>query len=133
MKITQQLLEEMVKDQLNEATLKDFLLGLATLGTAANIAVGGAALMDKMSEDAVKSGVQELQRIEKEHGPEKVEELRADSPMGNETISAIWDEYDSLRAAGGYTDEPSPADSWQENRSRLEKVIAEELAKALKA
>ena len=27
MKITQQLLEEMVKEQINEATLKDFLLG----------------------------------------------------------------------------------------------------------
>jgi hypothetical protein len=133
MKITQQLLEEMVKDQLNEATLKDWLFGLATLGTAANIAVGGAALMDSLAEDAVKNGVQELQRIEKEEGPEKVEELRSQSPQGNETISAIWDEYDSLRAAGGYTDEPSPADSWNENRSRLEKVIAEELEKVLKA
>ena len=34
MKITQQLLEEMVKDQLNEATLKDWLIGLAAVGTA---------------------------------------------------------------------------------------------------
>ena len=133
MKITQQLLEEMVKDQLSEATLKDWLFGLAVVGTAANVAVGGAALLDRMTEDAVESGVHELQRIEKEEGPEAVEELRAQSPQGNDTINAIWDQYDSLGAEGGYTDEPSPADSWNENKSRLEKVIAEELEKVLKA
>jgi len=133
MKITKQLLEEMVKEQLSEATLKDWLLGLAAFGTAANIAVGGAALIDRMTEDAVESGAEELQRIEKEQGPEAIEELRAQSPQGNDTINAIWDQYDSLSAEGGYTDEPSPADSWQENKSRLEKIIAEELRKVLKA
>tara|TARA_B100001123_G_C15152733_1_gene964159 strand:+ start:305 stop:1138 length:834 start_codon:yes stop_codon:yes gene_type:complete len=131
MKITEQILKEMIIKQLNEATLKDWLLGLATFGTAANIAVGGAALLDKMSEDAVESGVQELQRIEKEQGPEAVEDLRSQSPQGNETINAIWDQYDSLRAEGGYTDEPSPADSWNENRTRLEHLIVEELKKVL--
>lgn len=133
MKITRQLLEEMVKEELNEATLKDWLLGLAAVGTAANIAVGGAALLDRMTEDAVESGVEELQRIEKDQGKEAVEDLRAQSPQGNETINAVWAQYDSLRAEGGYTDEPSPADSWQENRSRLEQLIAEELRKVLKA
>jgi len=133
MNTTERLLKEMIREQLNEATLKDWLLGLAAFGTAANIAVGGAALMDKMTEDAVESGVHELQRIEKEQGPEAVEELRAQSPQGNDTINAIWDQYDSLSAEGGYTDEPSPADSWNENKSRLEKVIAEELEKVLKA
>ena len=133
MKITRQLLKEMVKEELNEATLKDWLLGLAAFGTAANIAVGGAALLDKMSEDAVESGVQELQRIEKDQGKEAVEDLRSQSPQGNETINAVWDRYDSLRAEGGYTDEPDPASSWNENRSRLERIIAEELQKVLKA
>ena len=138
MKITQQLLEEMVKEQINEATLKDFLLGLAAIGTATSTAVGGAALMNSLAKDAVKTGVQELQRIEKEQGEEAVKDLKRRSPKGNETINAIWKEYDSLklndpRAQGGYTDEPSPADSWKENRSRLEKIIAEELRKVLKA
>jgi len=133
MKITKQLLEEMVREELREATLKDFLLGLATVGTAANIAVGASALLDKMSEDAVESGVEELQRIEKDQGKETVEDLRAQSPQGNDTINAIWAQYDSLRAEGGYTDEPDPASSWNENKSRLERIIAEELQKVLKA
>jgi hypothetical protein len=133
MKITRQLLEEMVKEELNEATLKDWLLGLAAVGTAANIAVGGAALLDRMTEDAVESGVEELQRIEKDQGKEAVEDLRSQSPQGNETINAVWAQYDSLSAEGGYTDEPDPAASWNENKSRLEIIIAEEMQKVLKA
>ena len=81
MKITQQLLEEMVKEQINEATLKDFLLGLAAIGTATSTAVGGAALMNSLAKDAVKTGVQELQRIEKEQGEEAVKDLKRRSPM----------------------------------------------------
>lgn len=130
MKITQQLLEEMVKEQINEATLKDFLLGLAAIGTATSTAVGGAALMDKIEEDAIEVGVQELERIEKDKGIEAVKDLERRSLKGNKTINAIWREY-NLRAAGGHTDEPSPADSWKENRTRLEHLIVEELKKVL--
>ena len=132
MKITKQLLEEMVKEELIEESLLSWIkeraptiagiLGVvSTLGT---IGAAGYEGMERLERETIEDSVQELNDMD----AAQVEDLRSKS-LDNDVMDQIWIEYDAqseLNAA------PS-GDSWNENKSRLEQFIAEELRKVLKA
>ena len=130
MNITKQLLEEMVKEELNEGKLQDFLGALGIAGTVAGLGVAGTEIAADVENDLVKDSVEKLQQMDQA----EVDELRSQSPQGNETINKVWAQYDLTAEpapSADLTGEPQP--SWNENKSRLERLIAEELRKALKA
>ena len=130
MKITKQILEEMIREEMiNEGflswikehapTIAGILGVVSTLGT-----IGGAGyeVMERGEKEVIENSVQELNGME----PEQVEELRSKS-LNNDVMNQIWIEYD---AQSELNVAPS-SDSWNENKSRLEQFIAEELKNAL--
>jgi hypothetical protein len=139
MKITKQLLEEMVKEELNEGALQKFLVALGIAGTVAGGGLAGTELASRAEPGLQQQAVEELLEMDQA----QVDELRSGSPKGNKIINDIWAEYDERLATGltdepvpsaGLTGEPDPVSSWtNENKSRLERIIAEELRKVLKA
>jgi len=125
MKITKQLLEEMIREELIEEgflswikerapTIAGVLGVISTLGT---IGVAGYEGMEQLERETIEDSVQELNDMD----PDQVQELRAKS-LDNDVMDQIWVEYDA-----------QSSETWNENRSRLERIIAEELHKALKA
>jgi hypothetical protein len=125
MKITKQLLEEMIKEELIEEgflswikerapTIAGILGVVSTLGT---IGAAGYEVMERGEKQVIENSVQELNGME----PEQVEELRSKS-LNNDVMNQIWIEYD---AQSELNVAPS-SDSWNENKSRLEQLIAEE-------
>jgi len=144
MKITKQLLEEMVKEELDEGW-KDLAAGVGLAGTVAGI--GSAINFDEIDQRVHEYQVNLLEDALQDMEPEEAER-RAKAVLDGEDNSIPADMQSAAeeaaqnylnpgealtepRAAGGYTDEPQP--SWNENKSRLEQFIAEELRKVLKA
>jgi len=140
MKITKQLLEEMVKEELNEGW-KDVAAGLGIAGTVAG--VGSAINFDEIQQrthdyqvELMGDALQNMEPDEARQRAQAVLDGEDDSipqDMKAAAEEAALNYLDEPQASAGLTDEPSPADSWQENRSRLEQFIAEELRKVLKA
>jgi hypothetical protein len=146
MKITKQLLEKMVKEELNEGW-KDVAAGIGIAGTVAGI--GSAINFDEIDQRVYEYQVNLLEDVLQDMEPEEAER-RAQAVLDGEDNSIPADlqaaakeaaqnylhpgeDLAEPRAAGGYTDVPSPDSSWNENNSRLEQLIAEELRKVLKA
>lgn len=146
MKITKQLLEKMVKEELNEGW-KDVAAGIGIAGTVAGI--GSAINFDEIDQRVYEYQVNLLEDVLQDMEPEEAER-RAQAVLDGEDNSIPVDlqaaakeaaqnylhpgeDLAEPRAAGGYTDVPSPDSSWNENNSRLEQLIAEELRKVLKA
>ena len=124
MKITQQLLEEMVKEELNEGKIKDTLAAIALFATLGNLGYGTIQFMGAMEDRFIEDSVKELQQMDEE----EVRRLQDESKKirGNEVVEKIWTQYEAEK------NQP-PAEPLPENRSRLERIIAEELEKVLKA
>ena len=125
MKITKQLLEEMIKEELIEEgflswikerapTIAGILGVVSTLGT---IGTAGYEGMERLERETIEDSVQELNNMD----AEQVEDLRSKS-LNNDVMNEIWVEYDA-----------QSSETWNENNSRLEQLIAEELRKVLKA
>ena len=144
MKITKQLLEEMAREELSEGW-KDVAAGIGIAGTVAGTVA--AIDFDKIAQDTHDFQVNLMEDALQDMEPEEAER-RAKAVLDGEDNSIPADmqaaaeeaaqnylhpgeDLTEPRAAGGYTDEPQP--SWNENKSRLEQFIAEELRKVLKA
>jgi hypothetical protein len=124
MKITKQLLEEMVEEELNEGKLQNFLATLGIAGTLYGLGVAGSEIASRVEARVVEDSVEKLLHMDQA----QVDELEKNSPGGNETINKVWTQYRARKAAQPSSETPMP-----ENRSRLERIIAEELRKVLKA
>ena len=147
MKITKQLLEEMVKEELNEGIPQNMLGALGIAGTVAGI--GAAIDFDAIDQRVHEYQVNLLEDILQDMEPEEAErrakavldgednsipaDLQAAAKEAAQNYLHPGEDLTEPRAAGGYTDVPSPDSSWNENNSRLEQLIAEELRKVLKA
>jgi ribosomal protein S7 len=140
MKITKQLLEEMVKEELNE-DWKDAAAGIGIAGTVAGI--GSAINFDQIDQRMHEYQVEILEDALQNMEPDEAQQ-RAQAVLDGEDDSipvdmqrafneAAQNYLDKPVPSAGYTDEPDPASSWNENRSRIEQLIAEELQKVLKA
>jgi len=125
MKITKQLLEEMIREELIEEgflswikerapTIAGILGVVSTLGT---IGAAGYEGMERLEQETIENSVQELNSMD----AEQVEDLRSKS-LDNDVMNQVWAEYDA-----------QSSETWNENKSRLEQFIAEELRKVLKA
>jgi len=139
MKITKQLLEKMVKEELNEGTLQNVAAGIGIAGTVAGI--GAAIDFDEIDQRTLEFQVEILEDALQDMEPEEAER-RAKAVLDGEDNSIPADMQEAFNEAAqnylaepvpsaGLTGEPQP--SWNENRSRLEQFIAEELRKVLKA
>ena len=142
MKITKQLLEKMVKEELNEGTLQNVLGGIGIAGTVTGI---GAAIdfdeIDRRTHDfqveILEEALQDMEPEEAERRAKAVldgEDNSIPAPMQAAAEEAAQNYLDEPVPSAGLTNEPDPASSWMnENKSRLEQFIAEELRKVLKA
>ena len=143
MKITKQLLEKMVKEELNEGIPQNMLGALGIAGTVAGI--GAAIDFDAIEQRTHDYQVEILDDALQNMDPEEAQK-RAQAVLDGEDksipadLQAAFDEaaqnylnpdedLEEPRSAGGYTDEPQSP--WHENKSRLEQLIAEELKSAL--
>ena len=141
MKITKQLLEKMVKEELNEGW-KDVAAGIGIAGTVAGTVA--AIDFDKIAQDTHDFQVEILEDALQDMEPEEAER-RAKAVLDGEDNSIPADMQAAAEEAAqnylaepvpsaGLTGEPDPGSSWvNENKSRLERLIAEELRKVLKA
>ena len=138
MKITKQLLEEMVKEELNEGW-KDVAAGLGIAGTVAG--VGSAINFDEIQQrthdyqvELMGDALQNMEPDEARQRAQAVLDGEDDSipqDMKAAAEEAALNYLDEPQASAGLTDEPQP--SWNENKSRLEQLIAKEIEKVLKA
>ena len=133
MKITQQLLEEMIKEELDEGW-RDVAGGLGIIGTLAGLFLAAHPHIDQMAQDKQYKIMQSvLENIPEDERAEKAqavidgtdEQLQSLPPKSQKVAVKVAQDY-LTNPSGGVP--PLP-----ENRSRLEQLIAEELEKVLKA
>ena len=123
MKITKQLLEEMIKEEINEGW-KERLAGLGAVGTI----VGAFLAAEPHLEDFAQEQQYEImQGILDDMSPDEAAE------KAQAVIDGTDEEVNSLPEDAQEVAVDVATDYLNENRSRLERIIAEELQKVLKA
>ena len=156
MKITKSQLKQIIKEEMNKTisagqpqqgellfernvpSFRQFLgyLGLQMAITAPALGLVASQIPDSSPEDSTEEVLKDraAERLV-DMGPEKAKEVINKFGPENEEIKDVFTRYnDKVRAEGGYTDEPDPASSWNENRmkltkSQLKQIIKEELLK----
>ena len=139
MKITKQLLEEMAREEVSEGW-KDVAAGIGIAGTVAGI--GLAINFDEIDQRTHDFQVEILEDALQDMEPEEAER-RAKAVLDGEDNSIPVDLQAAAKEAAqnylaepvpsaGLTNEPDPGSSWvNENKSRLERIIIQELKSVL--